>query len=148
MAQHYNTRIKKKKKEGGGGIAGAIVSIVFACILIAGGYYLYTLFRGEEINTVTISGEWKLPGNPSLMLTIYADGTAHSYEKFTTGSVRNNKDYTYTLEENENGMMVLTLTDVKTGEVETMKITKVSQAQMSVIRKESSFESFTKVNIL
>ena len=146
MAQHYSTG-KKKKKEDGGGIVGAIVTIVFLIILAAGVYYLVNLFKGEEITPATIAGEWKIAGNPSLIFNISADGTAHSYEQFTVGNTRNEADYTYTLEPNDNGVMVLKLTNVKDGSVQEIKITKVSRAQISIIRNGSSFESMTTTHL-
>lgn len=138
---------KKKDRDDGGGIAGKIITILFFLILVGGAYYLYGLFKPIEINKTNIAGSWKIAGSPTLYMTIDADDNASSYEQFTAGDTRNKKTYKYMLKENERGIMVLTLKDVKTKETEEIKITRVSQAQMDIIRNGNNFTKFTKTSI-
>lgn len=138
-------RIKKQKEETN--VAGIIVTILFLLLLAGGIYYLVNLFKAVEINEINIAGDWKLAGSPTWYLSINSDGTASSYEQFTAGDVRNQVNYSYTLYENDNGVMIIALKDLKTKEVEEIKITKVSHAEIAIIRNGSHFLNLTRVNI-
>ena len=143
MARHKSFKKNKEPVN----IAGIVITILFAVLLIGGIYYMFNLFKSVEINELNMAGEWKLQGSPTWFLTINSDGTASSYEQYTVGDIGNSASYHYTLEPNENGVMVLTLKNDKTKETEEIKITKVSHAEISIIRKGSIFENMTRVNI-
>lgn len=145
----------KKKKDGEVNWGGRLVSILFLIIFLAGCYFLFDLFRSIPINEISISGQWQLAGNPKWFLTINADGTASSYEQFTAGDTRNQLEYTYTIQENEatdqlsgesSALYVITLREKKTGATEEIKITKVSKAEMAIM-KDNRPKNLTKVNI-
>ena len=145
----------KVKKDDGMSLVGKIITIIFIIILAAAIYYFVTLFKGVEINAVNLAGEWKQAGNPTWFITFTADGnpeegydgTAHSWYQSATGEITSDKHYTFYLEENANGVMVLHLYDKSAKKEEEIKITKLSRAEMSVIRNGSNFETITKCNI-
>ncbi len=143
---------KGKKKKQDNELANKIIAIVFLIFLIAGGYYLFSMFRPVEINQTNIVGEWKIPGSPSTFYTFRADGTASSYEKFTgTGEVRNQVEYNYYLTSEvseQTGKDVYTLVlDEQRGEKRHWEIVVngLSHMQMNILWKGSEFESMTRV---
>lgn len=144
---------KKKKNEGDISIAGRIITILFLLFLVAGGYYLFSMFRPIEVNQVNIIGEWKMPGAPVVYYSFRADGTALSYEKFTgTGETRNQTTYTYDLVEEiddktQETEYMLYLYPDKDGATTVMKITGLSHAQMNILWKGSTFASLTRVDM-
>lgn len=136
------------KKNSDVNVAGRIISVLFFLILVAGIYFLVNLFKGVEITPENMAGEWKLPGSPVTYYSFGLDGTATSYEKFTgTGDVRNQVSYTYTLESNDKGVMELTLTPEGSDTDIVIKVTSLSQAQMSVIMNGSDMCSLTRVDV-
>lgn len=144
---------KKKKNEGDISIAGRIITIFFLLFLVAGGYYLFSMFRPIEITQVNIIGDWKMPGAPVMYYSFHADGTAISYEKFTgSGDTRNLTSYTYSLVEEtddktgETNYMLYLYPD-KEGDVTVIKITGLSHVQMNVLWRRSEFASFTRVDV-
>lgn len=144
---------KKKKNEGDVSIVGRIITIFFLLFLVAGGYYLFSMFRPVEINQLNIIGEWKLPGAPVQYYSFRADGTALSYEKFTgSGEVRNQTTYTYDLVETvgertgETEYMLYLYPDGNDS-VEVIKINGLSHVQMNILWKGSQFASLTRVDV-
>lgn len=140
---------KKEDKE----LANKIIAIVFLVFLIAGGYYLFSMFRPVEINETNIVGEWKLPGSPVTYYSFRADGTASCYEKFTgTGEVRNNIEYNYYLKtevSDQTGQNVYTIVlDETRGDKRHMEIVVngLSRVQMNILWKGSEFSSMTRVS--
>ena len=144
---------KKKKNEGDISIAGRIITIFFLLFLVAGGYYLFSMFRPVEITQVNIIGEWKLPGAPVTYYSFRADGTAMSYEKFTgSGDTRNQTTYTYSLVEETDDKTgetayMLYLYEDRSDKVSEIKITGLSHVQMNVLWKRSEFASLTRVDV-
>lgn len=141
---------KKDDKE----LANKIIAIVFLVFLIAGGYYLFSMFRPVEINETNIAGEWKLPGSPVTYYTFRTDGTASSYEKFTgSGEVRNQINYTYYLTSEiseQTGKEVYTLVlNEERGEKRRweIEINALSHVQMNILWKGSEFSSLTRVDV-
>lgn len=144
----------KGKKKGDNEVANKIIAIVFLIFLIAGGYYLFSMFRPVEINETNIIGEWKLPGSPVTFYTFRTDGTASSYEKFTgSGDVRNQTEYTYYLTSEiseQTGKEVYTLVlnetrgDKRRWEI---VINALSHVQMNILWKGSEFSSLTRVDV-
>lgn len=144
----------KGKKKGDNELANKIIAIVFLVFLIAGGYYLFSMFRPVEINETNIIGEWKLPGSPVTYYTFRTDGTASSYEKFTgSGEVRNQINYTYYLRtevSDQTGKDVYTIVldeergDKRRWEIE---INALSHVQMNILWKGSEFSSLTRVDV-
>lgn len=147
----------KVKKDTGMSTVGKIITAIFIILLIAAVYYFVTLFKGVDIDAAHLAGEWKQAGSPTTYYTFSADGnsdagydgTLRTYEQFTTGEIRNEMDYYFYLKENENGVMVLHLLkkDKTMEEVEQIKITKLSSAEISIIRNGSEFETITKVKL-
>ena len=137
----------KKKDKDDGSLVGKLITILFLLILAGGIYFLVNLFKSVEINEVNISGDWKLAGSPTVFYTFSADGNASSYEQFTAGEVRNQCKYTYSLDTNDNGVVVMTLKDLKTKETKEIKLMKVSHAEISIIQNGSEFDNLTRVNI-
>ncbi len=144
---------KGKKKKEDNELANKIIAIVFLVFLIAGGYYLFSMFRPVEINKTNIVGEWKLPGSPVTFYTFRTDGTASSYEKFTgTGEVRNQVEYKYNLTSevsDQTGKDVYTIVlDEQGGEKRHMEIVVngLSHVQMNILWKGSEFTSMTRVS--
>ena len=148
------------KKNDDNGLGGKIISVLFILILAGGIYFLFTLFKSVDITPANIAGNWQQAGSPKFFLTINADatetsvgsgawtdGTASSYEQFASGDRRNDATYTYSLRANDKGVMVLTLKNTKTKEEEEIKVTRVSNAQIDVIRHGNSFEKFTTLNL-
>ncbi|MDE6530938.1 MAG: hypothetical protein K2K96_09225 [Lachnospiraceae bacterium] len=143
-------RKKKDDKE----LANKIIAIVFLLFLIAGGYYLFSMFRPVEINETNIIGEWKMAGSPVTYYTFRTDGTASSYEKFTgSGEVRNQISYTYYLrtevsEQTGNDVYTLVL-DEDRGERRhwEIEINALSRVQMNILWKGSEFSSMTRVDV-
>lgn len=144
---------KKKKNEDDVSIVGRIITIFFLVFLVAGGYYLFSMFRPIEINQVNIIGEWKLPGAPVQYFSFRADGTALSYEKFTgTGEVRNQATYTYDLvetvdEKTGQPEYILYLYPDANDSVNVIKINGLSHVQMNILWKGSTFASLTRVDV-
>lgn len=141
---------KKDDKE----LANKIIAIVFLVFLIAGGYYLFSMFRPVEINETNIAGEWKMPGSPVTYYTFRTDGTASSYEKFTgSGEVRNQINYTYYLTSEiseQTGKEVYTLVlNEERGEKRhwEIEINALSHVQMNILWKGSEFSSLTRVDV-
>lgn len=141
---------KKDDKE----LANKIIAIVFLLFLIAGGYYLFSMFRPVEINETNIAGEWKLPGSPVTYYTFRTDGTASSYEKFTgSGEVRNQINYTYYLTSEiseQTGKEVYTIIlNEDRGEKRhwEIEINGLSHVQMNILWKGSEFSSLTRVDV-
>lgn len=141
---------KKDDKE----LANKIIAIVFLVFLIAGGYYLFSMFRPVEINETNIAGEWKMPGSPVTYYTFRTDGTASSYEKFTgSGEVRNQINYTYYLTSEiseQTGKEVYTLVlNEERGEKRSweIEINALSHVQMNILWKGSEFSSLTRVDV-
>lgn len=141
---------KKDDKE----LANKIIAIVFLLFLIAGGYYLFSMFRPVEINETNIAGEWKLPGSPVTYYTFRTDGTASSYEKFTgSGEVRNQISYTYYLTSEiseQTGKEVYTIMlNEDRGEKRhwEIEINGLSHVQMNILWKGSEFSSLTRVDV-
>ena len=138
----------KNQDKDGGGVIGWIITIIFMLILAGGIYFLVNLFKSVEINEVNLTGTWKLSGNPTEYLVINADNTLRYYTQYTDGSILVDGEYSYLLEENENGVMVLKATNVKSRKDKfEMKITKLSNAEISILRNGKEFRNFTKVNI-
>ena len=145
----------KVKKDDGMSLVGKIITIIFIILLAAAIYYFVTLFKGVEITPVNLAGEWKQAGNPTWFISFTADGnpeegydgTAHSYYQSATGEITQDNNYTYYLLEKEYGVMVLHLIEKSTKKEEEIKITKLSRAEISVIRNGSKFETITKCNI-
>lgn len=144
----------KGKKKGDSEVANKIIAIVFLIFLIAGGYYLFSMFRPVEINETNIVGEWKLPGSPVTFYTFRTDGTASSYEKFTgSGDIRNQIEYTYYLTSEvseQSGKEVYTLVLNETrGEKRRweLEINALSHVQMNILWKGSEFSSLTRVDV-
>lgn len=144
---------KGKKKEDNE-LANKIIAIVFLVFLIAGGYYLFSMFRPVDINEANIVGEWKLAGSPVTYYTFRTDGTASSYEKFTgSGEVRNQISYHYYLKEEtseQTGKEVYTIVlDEDRGEKRHVEIevTGLSHVQMNILWKGSEFSSLTRVDV-
>ncbi len=144
-----------KKKDGDVNWGGRLVSLLFLIIFLAGIYFVYDLFKSIPINEISISGQWQLAGNPKWFLTLNADGTASSYDQFTAGDTRNQLEYTYTIKEEEatdqlsgvsSAVYIITLRENKTGATEDIKITKVSKAEMAIM-KDNRPKNLTKVNI-
>lgn len=144
---------KGKKKEDNE-LANKIIAIVFLVFLIAGGYYLFSMFRPVEINETNIVGEWKLPGSPVTYYSFRTDGTAYSYEKLTgSGETRNQINYTYYLKteiSDQTGKEVYTIVlDEERGEKRHMEIevNSLSHVQMNILWKGSEFSSMTRVDV-
>ena len=144
----------KGKKQGDNEVANKIIAIVFLIFLIAGGYYLFSMFRPVEINVTNIVGEWKQSGSPLTFYTFRTDGTASSYEKFTgSGDVRNQMEYTYTLTSEiseQTGKEVYTLVLNETrGDKRRLeiKINSLSHVQMNILEKGSEFSTLTRVDV-
>lgn len=144
----------KGKKKGDNEVANKIIAIVFLIFLIAGGYYLFSMFRPVEINVTNIIGEWKQSGSPLTFYTFRTDGTASSYEKFTgSGDVRNQMEYTYTLTSEiseQTGKEVYTLVLNETrGDKRRLeiKINSLSHVQMNILEKGSEFSTLTRVDV-
>lgn len=144
----------KGKKKGDNEVANKIIAVVFLIFLIAGGYYLFSMFRPVEINEANIVGEWKLPGSPVTFYTFRTDGTASSYEKFTgSGDVRNQIEYTYYLTSEvseQSGKEVYTIVLNETrGEKRRweLEINALSHVQMNILWKGSEFSSLTRVDV-
>lgn len=144
---------KKKKKEDNE-LANKIIAIVFLVFLIAGGYYLFSMFRPVEINQTNIVGEWKLPGSPVTYFSFRTDGTASSYEKFTgSGEVRNQVNYTYYLKtevSEQTGKDIYTIVlDEERGDKRHLEIeiNALSHVQMNILWKGSEFSSLTRVDV-
>lgn len=144
---------KGKKKNEDNELANKIIAIIFLAFLIAGGYYLFSMFRPVEINQTNIVGEWKLPGSPVTFYTFRADGTASSYEKFTgTGEIRNQIEYTYYLKSevsSQTGKDVYTIVlEEQRGEKRRWEIVVngLSHMQMNILWKGSEFSSLTRVS--
>ncbi|MDE6687160.1 MAG: hypothetical protein K2J95_08780 [Lachnospiraceae bacterium] len=143
-----------KKKKDDNGLANKIIAIVFLLFLIAGGYYLFSMFRPVEINQTNIVGEWKLPGSPVTYYSFRADGTASSYEKFTgSGEVRNQINYTYYLrtevsEQTGKDIYTIVLDEVRGDERHwEIEINALSHVQMNILWKGSEFSSMTRVDV-
>lgn len=141
----------RTSKKDDNGLAGKIIGVIFLLFLVAGGYYLFTMFRPLEITQENIVGSWKLPGSPITYFTFNPDNTASSYEKFTgTGETRNETQYTYTIEESisnttGNTIYTIVLDQVKGDAHIEMDITGLSQMQLSILWKGSEFGSMTRV---
>ena len=141
---------KAKKKEDNE-IASKIIAVCFLLFLIAGGYYLFSMFKPVEINEINMVGEWKIPGSPVTYYSFNVDGTASSYEKFTgSGDVRNQRNYTYTLEtsvseQTGDNIYTLILRGTKDDTVDKIQITSLSHVQMGIM-KNSEFSSMTRVH--
>lgn len=140
---------KKDDKE----IANKIIAIVFLIFLIAGGYYLFSMFRPVEINETNIIGEWKMTGSPVVYYEFRTDGTATSYEKFTgTGEVRNKIEYNYVLKtevSDQTGQDVYTIVlDEPRGDKRHQEIivNGLSRVQMNILWRGSEFSSMTRVS--
>lgn len=140
---------KKDDKE----LANKIIAIVFLIFLIAGGYYLFSMFRPVEIKETNIIGEWKMTGSPVTYFTFRTDGTATSYEKFSgSGDVRNKIEYNYVLKEEvskQTGEIVYTIVmDEPRGDKRHMEIVVngLSRVQMNILWKGSEFTSMTRVS--
>ena len=139
---------KKDDKE----LANKIIAIVFLIFLIAGGYYLFSMFRPVEINETNIIGEWKIAGSPIVYYEFRTDGTATSYEKFSgSGDVRNKIEYNYILTtevSDQTGEDVYTIVlDEPRGDKRHMEIVVngLSRVQMNILWKGSEFTSMTRV---
>lgn len=145
----------KKKNDEEVNWGGRIISFLFLIIFAAGIYFVINLFRSVPVDEISISVQWQLAGNPKWYLTINPDGTASSFDQYTAGDTRNNIEYTYKLDEKDvedvttgiqSKLYILTLRDVKTGKEEEIKISKVSRAEMAILRG-GKFKNLTKVNI-
>lgn len=144
----------KKKKDEDVNWAGRIISLLFLIIFAAGIYFIVNLFKSVPVDEISISGQWQLAGNPKWFLTINADGTASSFEQYSAGKTENNLTYTYTLtskeDEDINGtkqdIYFINLKETKLGGETTIKITKVSRAEMAVYI-DGKFKNLTKVGI-
>lgn len=144
----------KKKKTDDKELANKIIAIVFLVFLIAGGYYLFSMFRPVEINETNIIGEWKMAGSPVTYYTFRTDGTASSYEKFTgSGEVRNRTEYNYYLKtevSDQTGLDVYTIVlDEPRGDKRHVEIVVngLSRVQMNILWKGSEFSSLTRVDV-
>lgn len=144
---------KGKKKEDNE-LANKIIAIVFLVLLIAGGYYLFSMFRPVDINETNIIGEWKLPGSPVTYYSFRSDGTASSYEKFTgSGEIRNQIDYTYYLkseisEQTGEEIYTIMLDEVRGEKTHwEIEINGLSHVQMNILWKGSEFSSLTRVDV-
>lgn len=142
------------KKKGDKETANKIIAIVFLVFLIAGGYYLFSMFRPVEINETNIVGEWKIAGSPVVYYTFRTDGTASSYEKFTgSGEVRNQIEYNYYIrtevsEQTGNDVYTIVLDETR-GDKRHLEIevNGLSRVQMNILWKGSEFSSMTRVDV-
>lgn len=141
-------RAMSKQDKDGGGIIGWIITLIFIAILAGGIYFMVNLFRSVEINEVNLSGTWKLSGDPTEYFVINPDNTLRYYTQYPTGKIAFDEDYNYTLELNDNGVMVMKMVNVR-NKKDTLeyKITKLSNAEISILRNGKDFRNFTKVNI-
>lgn len=153
---------KKKKKVDGGAIAGRIITVIFVILLIGGGYYMYTLFRTVEINAATITGTWKLAGNPDTFYIFSYDdetdltkGTATSYTQPSGTLQRDNETkYKYEMVTNDKGVVELHMHTLnKRGNIDkdipelVIKVSAVSKAQMYVKLARNVDSAMTRVNL-
>ena len=139
---------RDKQDKDGGGIIGWIITLIFIAILAGGIYFLVNLFKSVEINEVNLAGTWKLSGDPTEYFIINPDNTLRYYTQYANGMILEDADFNYTLEENENGVMVMTMVNVKSKkDKREYKITKLSNAEISILRNGKEFRNFTKVNI-
>lgn len=144
----------KGKQKGDNELANKIIAIVFLVFLIAGGYYLFNMFKPVDISEATIAGTWKLPGSPVTYYTFNADGTAFSYEKFTgSGDVRNEISYTYYLktgvsEQTGKDVYTIVLDEVR-GDKRHLEIVinALSRVQMNILWKGSEFSTMTRTDV-
>ena len=149
-------KLRKKKKEGVMTLGGKIITVFFILLLIGGGYFLFTLFRPVEINSINMTGEWKLSDNGYTSYWSFEptgidgmSGTASHYNKQAgTGVKQDVLEYNFVLEENDKGTMELHMTALKYGEKNVeMKVTSLSNAQMGIVYNASEMANMTKTNL-
>ena len=153
-------KLKKRKKEGVMTLGGKIITIAFIILLIAGGYFLYTLFRPVDITSVNMAGEWEMNQNGSKIYYYFepggsnADGTTGTvsvYRKAAgTGTREDVKEYDFTLELHNDVIhmqMVQTSPKADRGNEVLIKITALSNAQMGIIYNSADFANLRKTNI-
>lgn len=146
-------KLKRKKKEGVMSLGGKIITVFFIALLIGGAYFLYTLFRPVEINSINIAGEWKLADGAKVTYYDFVpgaeemSGTATVYGREPgTGVRRDVMEYDYVMFLNDNDVMELHLTAPRQEEI-MIKITSLSNAQMGIIHNGSKMANMTKTNL-
>lgn len=151
----------KKKKLDGKEIAGRLITIFFVLLLIGGAYYLYTLFKPQEINSENMAGTWKVGSDPVTFYTFEMDesnsmtsGRASSYTQ-RKGTIEKNdeKNYKYELVLNNNNTYELQLQPLNErghadGDIEVIKVTGLSRAQMYVIIGRNGMTAMVKVGAM
>ncbi|MCQ2521031.1 MAG: hypothetical protein MJ105_01510 [Lachnospiraceae bacterium] len=119
---------KKNGKNGKSSVVGKIITVVLIVLLIAGGYYLYSMFKSVEITPANLAGTWKDTDGKEVghwNFTAYCNncgvrndvepeesfedaaytwvylsrGSGEYYEKTITGSKLNNYKFDYCLYE-------------------------------------------------
>lgn len=146
-------KLKKKKKEGVMSLGGKIITIFFIAFLIGGGYFLFTLFRSVEINSINMTGEWKLADGSNISYWSFTPGqdemsgtASHYLKELGTGVPKDRIDYDYVLILNDNGVIEMHCTAPRQDEV-IIKITSLSNAQMGIIHSGSKMDNMTKTNL-
>lgn len=135
----------RKKKVDGRQIVGRLITLFFVLLLIGGAYYLFTLFKTVEINSENMTGTWKAGKDPVVYYVFSMDetnslmaGKLTRYEQRAGSPERENEQYyKYTMEINDKGRYEVFLQPYnkagkKNGDVEKMKITGLSRAQMYI----------------
>lgn len=145
-------KVKPKQEVEPKDVAGRIIGALFLIMLLAGGYYLFDMFRTIEMTDSGIQGEWIIPADfgssetECWQFTASGEGDntgiARKYTRNMRNGTRTNEvEYDYSLEDytddqgNVRKHILVTTKNVRLSERETyeIRITSLSKIEMSVI---------------
>lgn len=145
-------KVKPKQEVEPKDVAGRIIGALFLIMLLAGGYYLFDMFRTIEMTDSGIQGEWIIPADfgssetDCWQFVAGAEGNntgiAYRYTRNMKNGTRTNEtEYDYSLEDytDDQGIVrkhiLVTTRNVRVSERETFEIrlTSLSKIEMSVI---------------
>ena len=155
-------KVEKEPKD----IAGRIIGVLFLLMVIAGGYYLFDMFRQLDITNDNIQGEWRYPkplGQDTTECWVFSQdnrteegntGVATNYTLNTKdGSKSNIVEYDYVLEQYtdktgaERYHIMVTTKNVKASEKRTreIRVTSLSKMEISVTFVEDMSADITRM---